>query len=331
MRVVFGGIEIELRSCEVALEVAQVGLPLVLVLVLLNWEVVAGVEIPKLFLGVDAEITSFEGEGVLGVDKAVAALVLAKVVVGLDSPLRNNLTHVLGPVLEVGQVSIIHDDVGWIMNCLELLVSFLSLEFSLLGWIWDRHDDYIWVAILFTGLYVSGGSDGAFPLSLPIPLSSWDFDGWLCGWRFHLFQINKKSWFHILVDIVVGLGFESVDLFWVVYFVCKILVDLLDDKGVVGFGPWFFPFILVCFLPSGGVTVFVGVGAHFYDGVGGGDFRFEVLGMIVGRLILINGELVDVWGSKVAVEIGVGEGVVAVVVFGGFSPWHLFCFWFYLC
>ena len=86
-----------------------------------------------MFLGVDAEITSFEGEGVLGVDKAVAALVLAKVVVGLDSPLRNNLTHVLGPVLEVGQVSIIHDDVGGIMNGLELLVSFLSLEFSLLS------------------------------------------------------------------------------------------------------------------------------------------------------------------------------------------------------
>ena len=56
--------------------------------------------------------------------------------------------------------------------------------------------------------------------------------------------------------------------------------------------------------------------AHFYDGIGGGNLRFEVLGMIVGRLILIDGELVDVGGGKVAVEIGVGEGVVAVVVFG---------------
>ena len=39
--------------------------------------------------------------------------------------------------------------------------------------------------------------------------------------------------------------------------------------------------------------------------------------MIVGGgLILIDGELVDVGGGKVAVEIGVGKGVVAVVVFG---------------
>ena len=86
-----------------------------------------------MFLGVNTEIASFEGEGILRVDKSVAGLVLADVVVGLYSSLRNNLIHVLGPILEIGQVSIIHDDVGRIMNSLEILISFLSLEFSLLS------------------------------------------------------------------------------------------------------------------------------------------------------------------------------------------------------
>ena len=133
MRVVFTAVEVELGPCEVALQVTQVGLPFVLILVFLNREVVAGVEISKLFLGVDAETATFEGEGVLGVDKTVAAFVLAEVVEGLDPSLRNYLIHVLSSVLEVGQLCVIHDDVGGVMDGPEILVSFLSLEFSLLG------------------------------------------------------------------------------------------------------------------------------------------------------------------------------------------------------
>jgi len=55
-----------------------------------------------LFFGVDAESSGFEGEGVFGVDKAVAAFLLSEVVVGLGSSVRNHLVDVLGSAFEVG-------------------------------------------------------------------------------------------------------------------------------------------------------------------------------------------------------------------------------------